>query len=195
MIRKLQLSDIDNCVAIHQKNSMNWSHNAQIGADHLKNIYKVILTSDESFGVGFFNDEDRMVCFITATSDYFLTMEKMFKLVSSKHIGKIFKQVLRDPNELFDMMESRFVIPKVIKKMDIRPHLLTWHNNFNEKEHAIAPMLVMRRALRELKALGFGACTAQVDANNQRPNNYYRKTGARLRYSSRWNNVYEVQTI
>lgn len=193
MLRKLEISDIDQCVAIHMKNSIDWSHNAHIGERHLKNIYEVIFSCEESFGVGYFNSEG-LVCYITVTTDYFTTMKKLYRLVSFKHYGKLIRHVLKDPNELMDMLEAKFVLPKVIKRLRVDPQILTWHNDFDQKDHQTAPILVFKKALSELNGLGFDSCTAQVDPSNRRPNVYYESINAPLRYSSRWNKLYEVFT-
>jgi len=194
MLRRLEIPDIDQCAAIHLQNSMEWSHNAQMGEDHLKNIYRVILSSPKSFGFGYFN-ESTLASFITATTDYFTTMDELYQLVSFKHYGKLLKQILKSPNELFDMLEAKFRIPRIIKKMDIEPHLLTWHNNFSQDNCSMAALAVMRKSLAHLNELGYDNATAQVDPNNPQPNRYYTAIKAPLVYSSHWNNIYKVPTL
>ncbi|HLF18594.1 MAG TPA: hypothetical protein VI749_06870 [Candidatus Omnitrophota bacterium] len=194
MIRELNLQDADRCAAIHFKNAQEWSHNAQMGEGHLRSIYRAILGSKECFGFGYFKD-DELVCFITATTDFSSTMKNLKKLIGFKQYIQLFKQVLRHPGELFDMFESRFVIPGKIKAVGIKPYLLTWHNNFDLEYIPMAPILVMKRALRAFHERGFDYCMTQVDANNARPNRFYRSIQADAVFSSKHNNIYKVRTL
>ena len=193
MIRALTLADIPQMVPIHIRNAAEWSHNAQMGEEHIANIYRVILDSKEGFGFGYFQGGE-VASFITATTDYFATMKKLYTLVRWKHYGTILAQVLRHPGEFWDLWEAKFVLPRVLKNMGTTAFLLTWHNNFTQEDSSIAAVFVMQKTLATLKAKGFSTCTVQVDAHNERPNMYYQSLKAPLVFSSKHNKVYEVQT-
>ena len=193
MLRQLEIKDVDQCASIHMKNSMEWSHNAKLGVDHLRNIYRTILGSEEGFGYGYFKD-DQLVSFITATCHVDATNQKLYKLLSLRHYLKILSQIVTHPGELIDMLEAKLIMPRVIKRLGIKAFLLTWHNNFELKYNPFAPISVMNKVLEHLKEKGFKSAITQVDAGNDRPNIFYRKIKARVRYASRWNNIYEVST-
>lgn len=193
MIRELSANDVNACAAIHMKNAGEWSHNARMGEAHIRNIYGVFLGAQECFGFGYFK-EDKMVCFITATTDFSKTMDRLKKLLGVKKYVQLLGQVIRKPGEFFDMFESGFVIPQRIRQTGIKPYLLTWHNDFDLEYVPMAPVMVMNRCLRRLSELGFDYATTQVDANNARPNRFYHSIGAQAIFASKHNNVYKVAT-
>ena len=195
MIRPLTQEDIPQLVPVHIENSLAWSHNARLGEGHVTNIYRTILTAEESFGFGYFTPEGRVVSFITATTDYFATMKKLYALVSWRQYGALLAHLLRHPGEAGDLWEAKFVIPRLLKTWDISAFLLTWHNNFKEKDTPVAAVYCMQKTLAELKKRGCAVCTVQVDAQNERPNAYYRSIRSDLRFSSRHNNIYEIPTV
>src|SRR6185295_12718990 len=101
-------------------------------------------------------------------------MKKLKQLITFKKLLRLAEQVLKDPRECLDLYEAKFILPKVIERTGIPAFLLTWHNNFKEAYDPFVPIAVMNSALKELNERGFEACITQVDANNEKPNRYYR---------------------
>jgi|SRR6185503_20284128 len=194
MIRRLESKDISACARIHWQNSQAWSHNAQMGTAHLENIYRTILGAEECFGYGYFRGTV-LICFITATNDYFKTMERLKKLITFRKMLGLLGQIFKNPADFLDLVEAKFILPSRIAKTGIKPFLLTWHNNFEEEYDPFVPIAVMNSALRDLSARGHMACITQVDANNDKPNRYYRARKAECIYASKWNNLYKVLTV
>jgi hypothetical protein len=166
LIEPMSVGDVEAIAALHRR-SIDWSMTSQLGHDHVRTLYATLLAQPHFFGFVCY-DSGRLVGFSTATFDYPATRATLAKLYG-RHLPRILLMALAKPKYLVNLIESRFLLPRLYAQIDTRAEWLSLVSNPSESRLApAATVALIRRVMATFRQAGVKSVVGQSYARNRR---------------------------
>lgn len=163
------LSDIGE---LHYK-ILYWSVNGKLGKEHIYKLYNALFQCDSFFGYVYYF-QGRLIGFTTATTD-FREVRKAIEQVYEKKIMEIIIRYLFQPRYLIGFFESKFIVPLVYKKYNVKAEWLTLVTDLSKPFlNSLVASKLISNIYDHFKKLGM-TYMAQAVKNNPKAINYYNK--------------------
>lgn len=192
MIIPVEEKHIEKIVDLHYK-VLYWSMNSQLGRGHLENLYNSLIKDDKTFGFVYFS-RDKLIGFITLTTDYEHTRKVIFSNYNLKKYLQLIWVCIKKPLNFVDIFENMFLIPGLLKNIKTNTEIITWVTDLEDFKSPVAAVKTMQAARNFLKDKGIMSSFAQVAKYDSKPNNFHKSAKNKLVKSYIRNNIYQINS-
>jgi len=166
-----QKQHLRSIVDLHYK-ELPWTPNSRIGKEHLYKLYKNITDLPSSFGFVYLVNERVIGFSLISLNNIEMRniLEECFKI---KDLIQLLKLSISDPNIFIDIMESKFIIPIYLKKIETTSELVAWVVDRNDPLSGTAAIECFFRAKKFFREHNKLYYIGQVDVRCKEANQFW----------------------